>query len=436
MIKSKYSTEVKLSENLYSIFNSLIMKPIFVDYDTYNRILNNSLDQNEINNLETIGYFVDTEETDSKILKAYKDLFNKALNNHINLMYIIPTNSCNLGCKYCFIGRINNNIENMSEETLYKSIELFNNNLIKNNESGTILFYGGEPLMNFDLVKKAVNYVCQKKYKIEFSMVTNATLINEKILSFIKKYNISLGISIDGPKKITDINRVYKNSKLGVYDDVMAKLNFIKESDVDFSLSITLSKEFLNIKEEFLKWLQETKVKKISYNLLHFTTKEPDWEEYYKKTTEFIYDSNLLLYDLGYREDRIHRKYNAFYNRNFKFSDCAAIGGNQITILPNGDIEICHGLWNRNKKHINNINNINSFDDIINTNEYKFWQNNLTLNKEECLRCPAIYICGGGCALQAEDLFDNRSGLDKAFCIHSKIILEKILTEVYNDSIN
>lgn len=432
MKKSKYCSELKLGENLYAVFNNLIMKPIFVDKNTYNRIVNEELEQIEKENLLSIGYLIENDDVDNKIIEVYKEIFKKTLDKKIDLMYIIPTNSCNLGCKYCFIGKLNNCIENMTDETLYKSIELFQKNT---NNNKTILFYGGEPLMNFELLKKAVKYVKEKKYNITFSMVSNGTLINNEIIDFIKNNNIDLGISIDGPQQITDENRVYKNSTLGVYNDVINKIKLLQEKKVDFGLSITLSKSFMNIKEEFLDWIKELNVKNISYNLLHFTEKDPDWEEYYIEATKFIYKSNEELFDLGFKEDRAKRKYDAFFNRNFKFADCAAIGGNQITILPNGDIEICHGLWNRNKKHINNVNNIESLDEIISQEEYVFWQENLTLNKEECLKCPAIYICGGGCALQAKDLFEDINGVDKAFCLHSKIMLEKILKEVYNDSI-
>lgn len=65
---------------------------------------------------------------------------------------------------------------------------------------------------------------------------------------------------------------------------------------------------------------------------------------------------------MGFREDRIKRKYYALYERDFKYSDCVARGGNQISIKPNGDITICHGYWNSKENEIGNINEINISD--------------------------------------------------------------------------
>jgi len=347
-------------------------------------------------------------------------------------MYVIPTNSCNLGCKYCFIGKLEKKEMLMSEDILLKAIDLFAKEL--NERQGTILFYGGEPLMNFNLIQFAIKYVNSNNMNIKFSMVTNGTLINEKIADFIKENNISVGVSIDGPREINNQNRVYKNSNIGSYEKVLEKIRLLQSKNVDFGLSITLSKEILEHQENYFEWLRELNVKSISYNLLHFTEKDPCWRKYYSDATKFIYKSNDILYNDNFDEDRIKRKYDAFYNRKFKFADCAAIGGNQVAILPNGDVEICHGLWNRKESHILNIANINSFDEIKKTSEYDFWKNNLTINKEKCLKCPAIYICGGGCAVQARDLFDDIGGIDKGFCIHTKIILKLILQEVYEEN--
>lgn len=66
----------------------------------------------------------------------------------------------------------------------------------------------------------------------------------------------------------------------------------------------------------------------------------------------------------------------------------------------------------------------------IQTQIFREWQNNLTVNKDKCLNCPAIYICGGGCAMQSHDLFGNLNAIDEAFCIHSKYTLEILLNNL------
>lgn len=292
---------------------------------------------------------------------------------------------------------------------------------------------GGEPLINFNLIKECIIYSKAKNYNLKFSIVSNATLINDEIANFIKENNIGLGISIDGPKNITDKNRIFANDFTSVYDKVISKINLLKSKNVEFGLSITISPDFLKKQDEFLTWLSDLNVKNISYNLMHFTTLTNSWKKYYKDATKFLIKSNNLLYPMGFDEDRIRRKYYSFYERDFKYSDCGARGGNQITIKPNGDMTICHGYWNTNENEIGNINTINSLSDIFKTSKYIDWNYNIPINNNKCQECNAIYICGGGCAMQAKTLFGDEKNIDKAFCIHSKEMLKYILTELYYD---
>lgn len=72
------------------------------------------------------------------------------------------------------------------------------------------------------------------------------------------------------------------------------------------------------------------------------------------------------------------------------------------------------------------------------SDEIKFWKTRNTLNNAKCLKCKALYICGGGCAIEAEALFNNRNKIDKPFCIHTKTTLDWMLKESYkmNNEIN
>ena len=424
---------------MYAIFNAYYLQPIFLNKRKTNYLFQNKLDKfdaEEINCLYDKAILIKNNSIDNKIIDIIKDEFNKQIKNKITIMYIIPTNTCNLECKYCFIGKMNENKILMKNELAYKAVDLFSNHLKKIKEEGTIFFYGAEPLINFELINNIVSYCKEKKYNIKFSMVTNLLLINDRIINFIKENNISIGVSIDGPKEVTDFNRIYKNSKKGIYDDLIKKIQLLKNNNVDFGLSITISKSFIDNKYEIINWLKKLDVKNISYNLMHYTYKTDDWKEYYNNAIKFIYDSNNALFDLGFNEDRVNRKLKSFYNREFKYSDCAAVGGNQITISPNGDIDIRHGYQKAKNKKICNINDIEKLDELFENEEYLKWRDKISINNIVCQDCESIFICGGGCAKESQDLFDNFNEIDKPFCIYSKKMLKYILTELYENSIN
>lgn len=436
---SKYTKSILLKKDLYAIYNSYILEPIFVNKNEKEKILSNNFDDmsaEEIKYLKKIGIVVNDELIDKKTIQIVKDSYKKFIENKITIMYLIPTNCCNLSCKYCFIGNLTSPEIKMKLDTAKRAVDLFAEHLAKINENGEIFFYGAEPLLNFSLIEYVVTYCKQKKYKIKFSMVSNGLLLNENIIEFIKYNKISLGISIDGPKEITNINRIYKNSNIGIYDDLIEKITMLKQHNVNFGLSITVAPIFLKSQDMFIEWLKSLNVKNISYNLLHFTKPNDEWKNYYKEAVKFIYKSNNQLFDLGFNEDRINRKYIAFFEKKFKFSDCGAVGGNQITICPDGTIEVCHGYWNNEIHKLPNINSINCLDDLFVLNDYNCWKNYMPIKKHKCINCPYVYICGGGCAMQSRDVFGSEKNIDKAFCIYTKIMMKYILLELYDESIH
>lgn len=434
---SKYVNFIKIEKNVYATFNRFLFDPVFLTYKEKKHLEKSEFSiftKMQIKLLKNRGIIISDDKRDTNALCSLKDYVKNEIDKKISLMYIIGNNNCNMACKYCFIGKLNNNQPKyMEKETLEIALDKFENHLEKRAlKKGIIVFYGGEPLLNFELIKHAVKYIKKQKYRIQISLVSNGLLLTEEIAKFIKNNNIGIGISIDGPKELNDLNRVTYLANEGTYDIVMNKIKMFQTLKVPFGLSVTINDYALNNADEYLTWLKNTNVKEITYNLMHFNDKQDNWKEYYSKIADFLYKSNQILGKYNVNEGRIKRKYDAFYKREFKYSDCGAIGANQIALKPNGDITVCHGLWN-NKEKLGNIKEID-FDDIFETKMYYTWNNNITLNKKKCLKCPYIYMCGGGCAMESKNLFGNEKKLDKPFCQFTKDITKLILKEFYDYS--
>ena len=108
----------------------------------------------------------------------------------------------------------------MSQETARKSVDF----LLRNSgdhHTVTLVFFGGEPLMNFRLISETVPYATKAGQavgkRVDFSMTTNATYLTPEIIHFLRDHRIGVAVSIDGPKKFHDLRRTYK-SGLGSYD--------------------------------------------------------------------------------------------------------------------------------------------------------------------------------------------------------------------------
>jgi len=134
--------------------------------------------------------------------------------------------------------------------------------------------------------------------------------------------------------------------------------------------------------------------------------------------------------EVGIYEDRMMRKVNAFTRGKLLAKDCAGCG-EQIVVAPDGQIGVCHGhVWDR-KYFGPNVNDIGDFDPR--TSEiFCDWNRRTPLNMAECFNCPALGVCGGGCARNAETRHGSIWTVDDNFCPHSLLTLEWMMREAHN----
>lgn len=428
---SKFFSYRKLN-SIYACFNFMLMKVIFVSEDYFINLTNNIYPKEDIETLKKYGILIDDNKNEDYVIDYMRKSLEPTIGK-ISVVYLIVSEDCNLKCKYCFI----------EGEAKFKSFEKMNFMTAKifadkyqeycTKEKITdpnIIFYGGEPLTNFECIKNFVNYCNQHNYKFKFSMVTNSLLINIDIVEFLKKNNISVGISIDGPKHINDINRIQKDNS-GSYDLILDKINLLNLYDVNFSLSFTVSKDVLLNKKDVINWIGKIGVKNINFNLLLFTSYDSTWQEYYNDATEFIIEVYEKYHDFGLFDDRINRKIQALQTSSFKFSDCAALTNNQLTIKPNGSITSCQGNLKTDRNLLGNIIN-DTFSTIISNMNNSFRPNELTLYNDTCLNCDVIYTCGSGCLITKEALFNlDSNNVNKAFCVHTKKIFDWMIYKLF-----
>lgn len=192
---------------------------------------------------KTANSTVPKEKADKKIRLDCTSL--KALDN----LVIDMADGCNLNCKYCYA---NGGTYNMPFSMLsFDDLKKMYSKLLLSFPNGTkkICFFGGEPLLSFKSIQKFVEYLDSKSdgkiEKPKYSIVTNGTLINNLVGSFFKKYNFVVSVSLDGPKSINDINRVYKNSdNKSSYDAVIKGLEILRTNAVNVIGEATLSRDF------------------------------------------------------------------------------------------------------------------------------------------------------------------------------------------------
>ncbi|AEY65013.1 Cys-rich peptide radical SAM maturase CcpM [Clostridium sp. BNL1100] len=170
-----------------------------------------------------------------EIIHPEDSLLEQNLASKIKMITLQVTQQCNLRCEYCaysgdYVNRGHANAR-MSFETAKKGIDFLISHS-KDVDMVNVGFYGGEPLLEFELIKKCVNYTLDNYggKKITFGMTTNGTLFTKEILDFLSMHDFLIIISLDGPKEIHDLNRKFAAGGCGTFDKVNKNLEIFRES--------------------------------------------------------------------------------------------------------------------------------------------------------------------------------------------------------------
>ena len=324
----------------------------------------------------------------------------KALCMHI-------AHDCNLACKYCFAeeGEYHGKRELMSFETGKKALDY----LVQNSGNRVNLevdFFGGEPLMNWDVVKQLVQYgrsieeANNKKFR--FTLTTNGVLLNDEVQDFLNKEMGNVVISLDGRKEVNDNMRPFRNGK-GSYDLIVPKFQKLAESrdQNNYYIRGTFTRENLDFSED-VKHFADLGFKQISIEPVvgpeedPYSIREQDLpqilEEYDKLADEYI---------------KRHKEGNGFTFFHFmidlsggpcvykRLSGCGS-GTEYLAVTPGGDLYPCHQFVGDEDYLLGNVD-----EGIVNPDIVEKFANCNVYSKEKCKNCFAKYYCSGGCAANA-----------------------------------
>lgn len=342
----------------------------------------------------------------------------------LDLMYLLLTDNCNMKCLYCFEdspSKPKNFSETMmSEKTASQSIDFFSS-LTKKYGSvdgeKVIHLYEGEPLLNFNTIKAAVSRTQELKNsgalskKTSLVLIINGLLLIEEKADFLAKNNVSIGLSIDGPKHLNDIYRISKDGN-EVFSRIMKAYRIINERNINVGLSVTLTPDVVDNFSEVLDFLiNDLKIKDgLTFNILHYNPQVPTDDEYFEKSADCIIQAFKTFRELNIYEERMMRKVKSFVNQEPMFADCGVVG-NQIVIAPNGQAGVCQDFV-KPKTYFGKFITDSDYDPIE-EGLFNAWRKRSPLFMEECFDCEAIAICGGGCPASVELKTGDRWNVDK-----------------------
>lgn len=441
---------------MVAVFHSLKMQPIFMHHETYSLIREIIETEEELSNSDILARYpgdllgaiqslcdnrvLSTDSTtDGRVLDHFR---SKATHSQITIAYFILAESCNMSCSYCFekAPSVATQSKLMNQNVATQSIEFFDAMLRRTGHSPAefdIIFYGGEPLLNYSVLTSVAKEVQRRKEGDDvwtgarLSMVTNGTLLTPQMAQELNELSVGIGLSIDGPKRINDANRFF-NSGASAFESTAKAIEICKSASIDFSLSVTLSTEGVQHYHEVMSFIKTVNPTSVGFNILMAGKDERNLANYNKNAAEFMIKAFIEFRDIGIYEDRMMRKVKAFANSEVYPFDCGATGGNQVVFSPAGQVGICHGYL-RDKKYfptlVSNLNFDPSEDDV-----FVEWSKRSPLNMEQCQTCPALGLCGGGCPMSADQALGSIWELDERFCVHAKTSLEWLVWELFSNA--
>ncbi|MDR7856429.1 thioether cross-link-forming SCIFF peptide maturase [Tissierella sp.] len=355
--------------------------------------------------VEDVYSEIETLVNEGLLLSDNIDIANIKYNeeNIVKAMCLHVAHDCNLKCNYCFASQGNFKGERslMSLEVGKKSLEY----LAKNSGSRRNLevdFFGGEPLMNFQLVKDLVAYgkILEKEYNknFRFTITTNGILLDDDKIDFINENMDNVVLSLDGRKEVNDNMRKTISGE-GSYDIILPKFKEMvdKRGDKDYYIRGTFTSKNIDFSKDALDFYNNG-FKKISIEPV-VTSEEMEYalreehlqsvlEEYEKFSKEYI---------------NIKRKDKDFFFFHFMIDlsqgpciikravGCGA-GSEYMAVTPEGDLYPCHQFVGEKEFQMGNV-----FQGVHNTSLRDKFKNANVYNKEECRVCWARFYCSGGC---------------------------------------
>ncbi len=352
----------------------------------------------ECGQLEQEGVLFSKDVYENAILdyKARKTVV-KALCLHI-------AHDCNLACRYCFAeeGEYHGRRALMSYEVGKKALDF----LIANSGSRRNLevdFFGGEPLMNWQVVKDLVAYGREQEKlhdkKFRFTLTTNGVLLNQEVMDFCNREMGNVVLSIDGRKEVHDFMRPFRGGK-GSYDRILPKFKAFADSrnQENYYVRGTFTHYNLDFSQDVLH-LADLGFKQVSVEPV-VAPEDADYALKPEDLPQILSEYDKLAAEMVKREKE-GRGFTFFHYMldltggpcvYKRLSGCGS-GTEYLAVTPWGDLYPCHQFVGNEAFLMGNVDQGITRTDLV--DEFKCCN---VYTKEKCRNCFAKFYCSGGCA--------------------------------------
>lgn len=321
----------------------------------------------------------------------------------IKSMCLNVAHDCNMSCGYCFAsqGNFGQDRSLMSVETGIAAIDF----LMKHSGKRRNLevdFFGGEPLMNIEVVKKIVSYARSiedaNKKCFRFTITTNGLLLNDEIAGFINDEMSNVVLSIDGRKEVNDALRTRVDGR-GSHDSILPKFQNLvsKRDDKEYYARGTYTKYNLDFSEDVLHLFhhgfdQISIEPAITDGTMDYSLTPSDLPrifEEYEKLAKIIIDIKKRGEQINFFHFMLDLEQGPCVFKRLRGCSC---GNEYVAVTPDGDVYPCHQFVGNDDWIMGNV-----IQGKLNSEIKEKFSKATVFDKECCNDCWAKFYCSGGC---------------------------------------
>ena len=328
---------------------------IFVTKEEFRAILKKKVDLNSKLGRALLAKKMVYDETDLEYTSKYMYDIRRIkgyVNSSTSLHIFVVTTACNQKCIYC---QANNGKDftpiTMSKETAEKAVDIA---LQSPSRFLNFEFQGGEPLLNFEIIKHIISYAeaNKGKHEITYNIVTNLTLITDEILEYFVQNKVDISTSLDGPEFVHNSNRPFQNGQ-GTFETVVKALERIKEKGMKVGAIQTTTRASLPYPKEIVRTYQKlgfdniflrplTPLGKASKNWDEIGYTPGEFNQFYHSAVEEIIEINKAgeFFQEQHASILLKKIDGQFVNYMELRSPCGA-GIGQMAYYPNGEVFTC-----------------------------------------------------------------------------------------------
>lgn len=356
----------------------------------------------------------------------------------ITKLLLMVTEKCMLRCKYCYVPEAPGNIKHsrmkdMNWSIAKASIEAFKQIIDSNGQKIVhIRFHGGEPLIKYELIKKATEYINElyKNIDVKFHINTNGIPVNDEIANFLSNHNYNVEISIDGVEDIHNLTRSYANGE-GSFQKAMQAMELLKKYNPNLNnvnIALTLNKYNYRKLNELVDYAYENNIKEIEINTLLFESNFDLLDDVDERVKCLV---NARKYGVS-KGIKISGKWFKLFERlsNPVINYCGRMG-QQISVDSDGEIFLCTGYMEK-------FGNIENWHHIFSNPKYIEVCMRVLGNIPECSDCSIQGLCAGGCTASVIKSYQKLNKSEQRECeFRRKMVVELIknINHITNDDI-